>query len=275
MTPIQGLCLTVALASSSGILGINPLQLLKTIIAAVIFFCFDVVVMTFYAILAALTLVAIFLGLTACSSIFFYRNPEPAQRRFEFIARFFKITKQPQPDPPQTFSGRWILHTWDVLRIRRFFGVPPLTLFVTIAIPPILFWSLLRQRRRALQAKLDETRKCLLAEQALHKAKKICELPAQKVADLGAFFHCSLCTRLFTGPYTLAPCGHTFDFRCLKRLFRTTRDPQKLCPTCKTAVTHAPALAWSVKAIADTVADSPPDSPTQERTDPWNGMFAN
>lgn len=138
-------CLIIAIACAANALGINLLQLSKTILAGVLSFCTDVLAMTFYAIISAFALAALFLGLTAWSSLLFYQDS--ATSNDQTLA--------------QALSRRWINHTWDVLHVTRPTGTSPLAFFLAIAIPALLWCSLVHQDRRSLIAREIEIAKQL------------------------------------------------------------------------------------------------------------------
>ncbi|KAJ7120985.1 hypothetical protein C8R44DRAFT_736682 [Mycena epipterygia] len=235
------------------------------------------------AVLAAFVLSAAFLGFTAWSSIIVYEGPK--------------------------FSSRWISHTSHVFHAIRLGGISPVFLFLSILVPALLCCALVHQDRQSLEAREAEALKYLFAKEAMINAQKICEQQCPPINDLRASFKCGICSGPFTQPYTLAPCGHTFDHRCLQESFRlappspldTQLPPRKtkfdlhylqqflglapptpaglllrkkFCPQCRAEISITPTLAWTVKTVADAIADSDPDADEPlEKGDPWKGIF--
>ncbi|KAJ7701875.1 hypothetical protein B0H17DRAFT_1176361 [Mycena rosella] len=277
-------------------------------------FCADILTLSLYAILTALSLCIAFLGITAIHPILSATFPflastqasEPeSESQLSTVARLLELipkplldllakrapasTPPPPPPPPKTFSHRWIAHTHAVLHPRPGRTAPaPLSLFLSLALPALLLYFVARQRQRALTARDAEVPRRLAAARKMLTAQKVCAHHAQPVAALRAGLHCPLCAKPFTLPYALAPCGHTFDLRCLQQHFlslpsNTCPRPRrldlttlpKLCPTCGTAIAAPPALAWTVKTIADALAADPRTRPRAQPRDPWSGFFRN
>ncbi|KAJ7760138.1 hypothetical protein DFH07DRAFT_1060139 [Mycena maculata] len=116
-------------------------------------------------------------------------------------------------------------------------------------------------------------------------ALKYSNVYTRQLADVDASLACLICVDRLTQPYTLAPCGHTFDLECLQAWFRTahpspadeqlalTLDPRgglfalrrkKFCPLCHAEVVGCPAPAHALLGLGMT----PP-----EEGNPWKGLF--
>jgi len=106
------------------------------------------------------------------------------------------------------------------------------------------------------------------------------------MSDVDASLNCLICVDRLTQPYTLAPCGHTFDLDCLQGWFRTahpspadeelalTLNPRgalftlrkkKYCPLCHAEVGGCPA---PVRALLEFDGMEPP-----AKGNPWRGLF--
>ncbi|KAJ6588561.1 hypothetical protein B0H19DRAFT_1057719 [Mycena capillaripes] len=247
--------------------------------------------MTVYAILTSFALAAVFLGLTVWSCLLVGQQQEVAVPRPSFLSNLFRIRSVPAPIPPQTFSTRWINHTWDVLHHEsaRFAGTSPHIIFLSIFVPAFLACARVRQQNQYEKARESEIRRRPVVDQVLAKVEKLRDQQVQPVDTIRASLKCSLCTRLYFRPYTLAPCGHTFDLDCLQRAFRTAPltpidrhfnhldlpARQKLCPVCNAKVTRPPTFAWAVKTVVDAVSDDPDDDggTIWGTSDPWKGIF--
>lgn len=57
---------------------------------------------------------------------------------------------------------------------------------------------------------------------------------------------CTICYGLLYEPYT-THCGHTFCYNCLCKSFTEDQNRFKSCPTCRSAIKHAPAEAYLVR----------------------------
>ncbi|KAJ7777966.1 hypothetical protein DFH07DRAFT_1056314 [Mycena maculata] len=266
MSSLANECLIIALASAGNALGLNLLQISKTTLAGVLAFCKDVLALPLYAILSALALAAVFLGLTAWSSlILFYQ------------------------DSTESLARRWIDHTWTALHTTRLAGTSPLALFLATSLPALLSYARIHQARRAVVARQSEISKQLAAEQTVIREQDPPKQLAQEVQAIHASLKCTLCALPFQRPYTIAPCGHTFDLACLQRFFhRAPPTPldtrlarvdltarEKRCPllACRAAVPAPPARAWAVQAVAAAVDPDPCCDEDSAPAHPWEGIF--
>ncbi|KAJ6591221.1 hypothetical protein DFH09DRAFT_1420242 [Mycena vulgaris] len=285
------ICWIVALISCTKLLGVNPLKACKVLLAALISFYFDILSMAVYAILMAFALCTAFLALTTLHPIFSPLYPifrvGPAVSHWRFPFEFFNIFRAEPPQPqPQRLSSRWITHTWDVLHVIRPRGTAPAVLFLSFSVPALLLCLLRHQRRQDLKIRKAEILKYLSAEQVMIAALGTWEEHSQPVDEIRSALKCGICSGPYSLPYTLAPCGHTFDLLCLRRSFRAAPSPpdsrlplprrKKFCPlpTCGAEVRLPPALAWTVKTVADAVADASTDEDAPPvPTYPWAGIF--
>ncbi|KAJ7177846.1 hypothetical protein C8R46DRAFT_1328667 [Mycena filopes] len=234
--------------------------------------------MSFCAIFSTLALVAVFLGLTLYSSLFAGQKPQLASSPslFSKLLNIRRPQPIPAPLPPQTLAQRWISHTWDVLHHTRFHfgGLSPLLLFVSIVVPTVLVLVLIRQHHQYDLALESELHKRRLIDVTLIQVQRIRDERMQPVKAIHAALICTLCNKGYTRPYILAPCGHTFDLPCLKRVFRTPSSTKtKSCPTCHAPIRAPPALSWTVKTVADAVAQDDDEEPYPVPTrDVWKGF---
>ncbi|KAJ7026553.1 hypothetical protein C8F04DRAFT_1399958 [Mycena alexandri] len=261
---------------------------LKSLFEPLLYFCLDVTTMTLDAILAGFALVAVFLGLTlysTISSLLFGQKSQLApipsffsRLRVRVLLKFRGPPPIPAPVPPQTLTQRWIAHTWDVLHSKHFQvgGVSPLVLFLSILVPIVLACVLVRQHRQYNIVLADELEKRRLVDETLVKVRRTRDQQMQPMEAIRASLICALCNKGYTRPYILAPCGHTFDLPCLKRVFRnTTSNTPKTCPTCHTPVAAPPILSWIVKTVADAVAEKERESDDYPvpKGNVWKGVF--
>ncbi|KAJ7093895.1 hypothetical protein B0H15DRAFT_831142 [Mycena belliarum] len=272
----------------------NPLRASQHFLSLVATFCLDIFDLSVYAFLTAVALCALFFALTTLGPIYSTLYPLFLRERtrvthwrfpFEFLKSSTRSRVKPQV--PRSISRRWVIYTWRVLHTVRIGGISPVVLFLWASIPAVLVSFIFHQRRQALKARKAEACKHLLAKKNLHAAQKACEKESQPVDAIRSALKCSLCTALFTLPYTLSPCGHTFDYHCLEQFFRTAPPSffdsrskaadlparQRFCPECRVEVTAPPALAWAVKIVAEAVAHPDAPEPLQAKSDPWKGFF--
>ncbi|KAG7661880.1 PSH1 [[Candida] subhashii] len=64
--------------------------------------------------------------------------------------------------------------------------------------------------------------------------------------DLSFTIECSICTEVLCKPVTIR-CGHSFCYNCISKWFRT----ELICPYCRTIVTNAPILNYTLNEIVD------------------------
>ncbi|KAJ7726895.1 hypothetical protein B0H16DRAFT_1471152 [Mycena metata] len=244
--------------------------------------------MAFDAILASFALVAVFLGLTLYSTISSLlvgqklplASPPTlfSRLRDQVLLQFRDPPPIPPPVPPQTLTQRWIAHTWDVLHDSRFRVrcTSPLVLFLSVSVPIILACILVRQHRQYELALAEELEKLRVVDETLVKLRRIRDQQIQPVEAIRAALICTLCKKGYTRPYTLAPCGHTFDLPCLKRVFRAGTPGARIsCPTCHAPIAGAPVLSWIVKTLADAVAKEKRESDDYPvpKGDAWKGVL--
>ncbi|KAJ7625002.1 hypothetical protein DFH06DRAFT_1339789 [Mycena polygramma] len=102
-----------------------------------------------------------------------------------------------------------------------------------------------------------------------------------------AALKCPICTELLTQPYTLDPCGHTFDLACLQQWFRTgppgteapptglaycPLDHDKVCPICRANV-YLPAPCYSLKSVLAAFKSGSGKAQLADETNPWVDIF--
>ncbi|KAF7342081.1 RING-type domain-containing protein [Mycena venus] len=279
------------------------LQVCQTILKALLNFCIDFIIMTIYAILTSFVLAIVFLGLTVWSCLLFGGQRETAVTRPGIVSNLLSFWSKPipvAPAPPQTFSTRWIKHAWSALHTTRFLGTSPALFFLSVFVPALLACALVHQSARHEKARVAENNKRRVVDMALSKAQQIRDEQMQPIEAIRASLKCGLCDRLYEQPYTLAPCGHTFDLCCLQRAFCAPTSPwahslrvlffplfsrkilerPKHCPdpACRSVVPIRPALAWTVKAVVDAVDNDLYDyddlpSIWPWKSDPWKGIF--
>ncbi|KAJ7731227.1 hypothetical protein B0H16DRAFT_1733390 [Mycena metata] len=141
-----------------------------------------------------------------------------------------------------------------------------------------------RKYRRDLRARVTER---LAAEKERTDATATIKRSVKQLSDVDASLVCSICVDRLSRPYTLAPCGHTFDLDCLQGWFRSahpspadealalTLDPRgalfalrrkKFCPLCHGEVSGCPAPADALCGLEMQAA------PAGERN-VWAGLF--
>ncbi|KAJ7146482.1 hypothetical protein C8R44DRAFT_973265 [Mycena epipterygia] len=131
-----------------------------------------------------------------------------------------------------------------------------------------------------------ELGKRLAMEQVTANAQHMTRVRIKQLADVDASLTCLICVDRLTQPYTLAPCGHTFDLECLQAWFRSAHpspadqllalalDPhgalftlrrKKFCPLCHAEVVACPMPAYALHALG-----MPPEEVERQ---PWKGLF--
>ncbi|KAJ6541561.1 hypothetical protein B0H19DRAFT_1077395 [Mycena capillaripes] len=114
----------------------------------------------------------------------------------------------------------------------------------------------------------------------------------RQLADVDATLVCLICVDRLTQPYTLAPCGHTFDLACLQGWFRSAHPSpadeelaltfdrrgsvytllrQKFCPICRTEVRGCPVPARAL--LGAGLGVEFPGEGVKENMDVWYGLF--
>ncbi|KAF7347174.1 OPT oligopeptide transporter [Mycena venus] len=133
--------------------------------------------------------------------------------------------------------------------------------------------------------------RCLVAERLAKQRDLIdtqhtIQRSVKAMSDVDASLNCLICVDRLTQPYTLAPCGHTFDLDCLQGWFRAahpspadeelalalnprgalfTLRKRKYCPLCHTEVGGPPAPARALLVLGGM---EPP-----AEGNPWRGLF--
>ncbi|KAJ7481749.1 hypothetical protein FB451DRAFT_1237036 [Mycena latifolia] len=149
----------------------NPLQFPVLLVGEVVSFCVDMVLMAIYAFLTAFALCAVFLGLTTLGPIFATLYPLFARKeskvagwRFPFEslkASRRRAKAKAHATRPPTLSHRWTVYTWKVLHVKRFDGISPFVLFLSVFVPAVLLCFLLHHRRQVTKVREAETLKRL------------------------------------------------------------------------------------------------------------------
>ncbi|KAJ6541569.1 hypothetical protein B0H19DRAFT_1268558 [Mycena capillaripes] len=143
-----------------------------------------------------------------------------------------------------------------------------------------------RKYRNDIRARVAERlAACLVNEREILKGQRTIQRSVKQLADVDASLVCLICVDRFTQPYTLAPCGHTFDLECLQGWFRAahpspadeelaltldrrgslfTLRRQKFCPLCHAEVGGCPTPARGLMGLGM----EPP-----EEGSPWRGLF--
>ncbi|KAJ7242100.1 hypothetical protein C8J57DRAFT_1368436, partial [Mycena rebaudengoi] len=294
-----------SLISVASAIGLQPLSIFIKVCNIIVdflidifLFCMAMLSQAFFAALAATALSAIFFTLTAFSSLFCADNAlvQVPKHHFTYATRFFNVTAvlfgPSRPWSSVTLEERWRRHAYNILHVTTFAGIPPVLVFLAVTVPILLALSLVRHRRSTVGLCEAEIEKRCAAEEVLRRFQVICDARAKPVVDIAAAILCPLCSKTFTQPYTVAPCGHTFDLECLQDAFlnapptpldtrlqlRKVRTRQKLCPHpgCGVEVLVPPAPAWTVRSVASTVAPVGKELPPvqeMEEDEPWVGIF--
>ncbi|KAJ7157366.1 hypothetical protein C8R46DRAFT_1114271 [Mycena filopes] len=145
-----------------------------------------------------------------------------------------------------------------------------------------------REHRRDILARSTER---LAAQKELTDSQAAIQRSAKQLSEVDASLVCLICVDRLTQPYTLAPCGHTFDLECLQGWFRAahpspadeelaeTLDPRgalftlrrrKFCPLCHGEVGKvcpAPARALFGLGLEMQLQMQ------AEEGSPWDGLF--
>ncbi|KAJ7883297.1 hypothetical protein B0H13DRAFT_2047179, partial [Mycena leptocephala] len=104
--------------------------------------------------------------------------------------------------------------------------------------------------------------------------------PSKTLEAIKTALKCPICTELLTQPYTLDPCGHTFDLVCLQQWFRTAppvdedtdTPPQWLCPICRSVV-YLPSPCYSLKSVVAALKPGNGGGPLANEDEPWADFF--
>ncbi|KAJ7823658.1 hypothetical protein B0H13DRAFT_2125055, partial [Mycena leptocephala] len=113
--------------------------------------------------------------------------------------------------------------------------------------------------------------------------------PSKTLEAIKTALKCPICTELLTQPYTLDPCGHTFDLVCLQQWFRTAPpvdedtdtpptmaycplDHDKVCPICRSVV-YLPSPCYSLKSVVAALKPGNGGGPLANEDDPWADIF--
>ncbi|KAJ7157378.1 hypothetical protein C8R46DRAFT_1114308 [Mycena filopes] len=145
-----------------------------------------------------------------------------------------------------------------------------------------------REHRRDILARSTER---LAAQKELTDSQAAIQRSVKQLSEVDASLVCLICVDRLTQPYTLAPCGHTFDLECLQGWFRAahpspadeelaeTLDPRgalftlrrrKFCPLCHGEVGKvcpAPARALFGLGLEMQLQMQ------AEEGSPWDGLF--
>ncbi|KAA8592517.1 hypothetical protein FQN60_017972, partial [Etheostoma spectabile] len=79
------------------------------------------------------------------------------------------------------------------------------------------------------------------------------EQMAEKIALLGRFLTCHVCSETFSDPVSLS-CNHSFCSICLHQFWEQAKN--KNCPICKTkSSTDEPGVNFALKELADSFAE--------------------
>ncbi|KAJ7144782.1 hypothetical protein C8R43DRAFT_1198674 [Mycena crocata] len=145
---------------------------------------------------------------------------------------------------------------------------------------------LVLERRLFAHEHRSAVAKRLAIEEAAAAAQRKTIRSIKQLADVNDCLQCLICVDRLTQPYTLAPCGHSFDLECLQAWFRTAHPSpadeelaltldvrgaafalrrQKHCPLCHKEVRGAPAPALALLVLGGMTP--PPD------TNPWVDLF--
>ncbi|KAF7302309.1 OPT oligopeptide transporter [Mycena chlorophos] len=186
----------------------------------------------------------------------------------------------------------WTVKSRDLVDVSEG-GLLSLTLFLAFALGHYLYTNnQLEGSCREMLAKRDE----LVSKTTA--AKSYATHTTRQLAELSQSLTCVVCTDRLSSPYTLHPCGHTFDSHCLDNWFRsaplTQRDhdmleamrvptmnglyrthpgfllgKQKFCPLCKVEIKVCPAPARALLMLGGmTVEDD------QDEVLLWRELFA-
>ncbi|KAJ7439978.1 hypothetical protein FB451DRAFT_1415448 [Mycena latifolia] len=184
------------------------------------------------------------------------------------------------------FQTQFTKHLYKLMVLdTHYFGEHAILLFIGLDCTMSLFYLLIYERRQfAKEIKCDRAKR-LAIEQTTAHAQHTAQRCVKQLAEASASLVCLICVDRLTQPYTLAPCGHTFDLDCLQTWFRSahpspadeqlalTLDPhgalyalrrKKFCPLCHAEVAGCPAPAVALLALGM--------EPAEERN-PWKDLF--
>ncbi|KAJ7857549.1 hypothetical protein B0H13DRAFT_1158596 [Mycena leptocephala] len=194
------------------------------------------------------------------------------------------------PDSEFRYETRWANHTVKLIADTHIglttFPGPCVFIFGFSGSVTLLFAFIYNRREYGNDIRCRVAER-LASKRETAKAQHTIQRSAKQLADSDASLVCLICVDRLTQPYTLAPCGHTFDLECLQGWFRTahpsptdeqlalTLDPrgslyalrrQKFCPLCHAEVADCPAPARGLLGLGM----EPP-----EEGNPWRGLFVN
>ncbi|KAJ7696790.1 hypothetical protein B0H17DRAFT_1329094 [Mycena rosella] len=200
------------------------------------------------------------------------------------LAWFSVLVRHDCSDIPY-FQAQWTKHAfklWMVLSEDRY----PAVLFRGLDCAMVLLvYLFIYERRKFAKHFKRELAKRLAIEDATAHAQRTAQRSVKQLAEADASLTCLICVDRLTQPYTLAPCGHTFDLECLQTWFRTahpspadeelarTLDPRgalyalrrkKFCPLCHTEVVGCPVPTRALQGLG---------MATPEEREPWKGLF--
>ncbi|KAJ7083328.1 hypothetical protein B0H15DRAFT_850598 [Mycena belliarum] len=200
-------------------------------------------------------------------------------------AWFSVVVRHDTSDIPH-FKAEWTRHLFKLTVLdTRYFGEHPRMVLCGVNIVTLTLPFLIFERRRFARERKDNLAKCLAIEHTTAQAYLTAQKCVQQLAEAEASLVCLICVDRLTQPYTLAPCGHTFDLDCLQTWFRSAHpspdDEQlaltldrygalfalrrkKFCPLCHAEVVGCPAPALALMGLGM--------EPTEEGT-PWKGLF--
>ncbi|KAJ7628691.1 hypothetical protein FB45DRAFT_1059404 [Roridomyces roridus] len=253
-------CLAIGLAVLGKAYNVDYLKLSRQMLVGVLSFTTDLIVSTLFAILIAFALAVVFLAAAAVGT-------SPSMSAW-FSPWFHEVCIGPQPRPLAFF----LQEVTSILKTTH--GTAPVALFLAVSLPPLLAICVYQQNWTFHKLKEVEEVACSEASAEVRMITQLAIPPPllKEVKDTRDKFICSLCNKPYWKPHILAPCGHTFDFYCLRSHFYlappTELDErmgyadltarQKLCPlpTCRAEVVAPPAPLWAVKAICDALDDA-------------------
>ncbi|KAJ7696787.1 hypothetical protein B0H17DRAFT_1197891 [Mycena rosella] len=183
------------------------------------------------------------------------------------------------------FLARWSKHVFKLQMVLSANGHPArLSILLDCATLLLLVLFIYERRKFAKHFKRELAGRLAMEDAAAHAQHKA-QRCVKQLAEADASLTCLICVDRLTQPYTLAPCGHTFDLECLQTWFRTahpspadeelalTLDPhgalyalcrKKFCPLCHAQVAGCPVPARALQAFGM----APP-----EEENPWTDLF--
>ncbi|KAJ7511722.1 hypothetical protein B0H11DRAFT_712728 [Mycena galericulata] len=248
---------------------IDLVQACKTIFSCLAFVALNIIPTL---VVASITLVVFIVALPAFLagfSVLVGHDPNSSHASYfqaDFTKHFFKIV----------FLGT---------RIHSNF-ITFLVFFLSLGTSVALLLIFVYERRRIAKELNCEIAPRVAFEKAIAQARRTTQVCTKQLADVDASLACMICVDRLTQPYTLAPCGHSFDLECLQSWFRTahpspadeqlafTLDPRgalfalrrkKFCPLCHAEVVGCPAPARALLGLGMT--------PSPEDENPWKGLF--